>query len=188
MSSKTGEFYKCSHFSCCHFDVAVTVLITGPWQPHRWAGVTKVIKGPPQPITPCRLGWTPGNSLALFFSGLSFIWPQSQLLGMKGPCKWSVLSAKISKEKIRWELKVTKLLLKLSKRNPSRLHKLAFLLVCLHEHARWSLPPGWSLNYSKVVQLASKKKASETIIIRRWFLIPRAVTQSQLSFIWTDFP
>ena len=78
--------------------------------------------------------------------------------------------------------------LKLSKRNPSHLHKLAFVSVYLHEHARYSLPPGWSLNYSSVVSFASKKQANEIIIIRRWLLIPRAVMQSRLSFIWTDFP
>lgn len=87
----------------------VTVIAAGPWQPHRWAGVTKVIKGPPQPIIPCHLGWTPGNLLALFFNNFSISYNlKSQLLGIKGILKIvTVLNAKISKEKERrWEFRV----------------------------------------------------------------------------------
>lgn len=178
---------SCLHFCCCF----ITVLNADPWQPHRWADVTKVIKEPPQPTTPCHLGWTPGNLLVptLLWS-LSFIQPEPQLLRMKGSLKIvNVECENLQGKEKRWEFRILGKpkasfeIVTFINEEMSHLQKLVFVSICWCEPARCSLPPGWSRNYSSVVSYASKKKAHETIIIRRRLLIPGQLCRSIFSHL-----
>lgn len=171
----TWGFHKCLHL-CCF----VTVIVAGPWPP-RWAGVTKVIKG--ATTANHTMSWgeyqvIPGPMLLVSQFHTTWISAIANETNPETSQYWGWHSQR-KDQKVSLELQEnTEAILKchLHKWRNKTSFKWAFLCLC--EHARCSLPPGWSLNYSIVVSFAFLLDTDETIITRGGFSFQGSCAES----------